>query len=182
SITYLTRTRYSPVGVLTVLERLYRMEMLNPRPDPGAFADHPKTLERVQYVEAELRARQIPISRRAPANYLVLTVRESTEGAVAFAEILVNNRSIVRLPDSPRIKEAADLLDRLFDADLEPYELTVRETQGGWGIFARGWPILRLTAADVSSGAGTVRDLAITIHARLRVAMDEDIRRRRLQG
>lgn len=182
SISYLTRTPYSPVAVLTLLERLWRQEQLSPRPDPGAFGDHPRTNERVQYVEEELRARRIPLNRRAPANYLVLTVREGTDGGVAFAEIFVNDRSIVRLADRPRIKEAADLLDRLFDADLEPFEVTVRETQDGWGVFARGWAVLRLTQADVPAGSGSVRELAVALHARLRAAIDEDIRRRRLQG
>ncbi len=182
AIGYLTRTPYSPVGVLTVLERMLRQEQLSPRPNAGGFADHPYTPERVQYVRDELLARRIPLSRRAPANYLVLTVREGAESGAAFAEILVNGRPIVRLVDAPRVKEAADLLDRLFDADLEPFEVSARETEGGWGVFARGWVLLRLTPADVPAGMGSVREFAFTIQARLRAAIDEDIRRRRLNG
>jgi predicted Zn-dependent protease len=182
SIDYLTRTPYSPVGVLTVLERLHRQERLAPQPDPGAFAEHPRTIERIQYVEETLRARRIPINRRVPANYLVLAVREGTEGGVAYAEILVNGKPIVRLADAARIREAAETLDRLFDADLEPYEVTARETQGGWAVFARGWTVLRLGSRDVSPGGGTVRDLAVVVADRLRAAIDEDIRKRRLDG
>ncbi|MGQ0548188.1 MAG: M48 family metalloprotease [Armatimonadota bacterium] len=182
AIAYLTKTPYSPVGVLTLLERMHRMEQFSPRPDHGALADHPRTAERVQYVLDDLRARRIPINRRVPANYLVLAVREGSEGGAAFAEILVNGRPIIRLGDVPRIKEAADLLDRLFDADLEPYEVMARETDGGWGLFTRGWPLVRLSAADVPAGVGSVRELAFVLQARLRAAIDEDIRRRRLQG
>ncbi len=182
AIGYLTKTPYSPVGVLTMFERLHRLEQFSPRPDPGAFADHPRTSERVQYVQDDLRARRIPINRRVPANYLVLTVREGTDGGRAFAEILVNDRPILRLADAPRIKEAADLLDRLFDADLEPYEITARESEGGWAVFARGWALVRLTTADVPAGVGSVREFAFALQARLRAAIDDDIRRRRLQG
>jgi hypothetical protein len=182
SIAYLSQTPYSPVAVLTVLERLWRQEQLSGRPEVVPSDDHPSTAERVRYVDAELRARRIPLNRRAPANYLVLTVREGTTAGQAYAEIAVNDRPIVRLTDVGRIKEAAELLDRLFDAELEPFELTVRETQDGWGIFARGWPVLRLTAQDVPAGGGTVRDFAQAIHARLRAAIDEDLRRRKLQG
>jgi hypothetical protein len=181
SIGYLSRTHYSPVGVLTVLERLLRMEQYAPRASPNALSDHPALEERVRYVETELRNRRIPISRRLPANYLVLAVREETQGATAYGEIQVNGRSIIRLPDLPRIRESADLLDRLFDADLEPYEITVRETAGAWGIFARGWAIIRFSPSDVPPG-GSVRDLAVSVGFRLRAAIDEDIRRRRLQG
>ncbi|MDR7481554.1 MAG: M48 family metalloprotease [Armatimonadota bacterium] len=180
SIAYLTRTPYTPAGVLTVMERLRRLEQLSPRPDPGAFADHPTVEERIRYVEAELRARRIPINRRLAANYLALTVKETTEGGVTYAELSVNNRPIVRLPDVARIREAADLLDRLFDQDLEPYEVLLRESQGGWAILARGWPVLRFTAADAPGGS--VRELAAAVHFRLRAAIEDDIRRRKLQG
>lgn len=182
AIEYLSQTSYSPVGVLTVLERLWRQEQLSGRPVVVGSEDHPSTAERVRYVEAELRARRIPLNRRAPANYLVLRVREGTAAGQAYAEIVLNDRMIVRLADLARIKEAADLLDRLFDAELEPFELTVRETDGGWGIFARGWPVLRLTAQDVPPGAGTLREFAYAIYARLRTTIDEDLRRRKLQG
>jgi len=182
AIAYLSQTPYSPVGMLTVLERLWRQEQLSGRPEFVPSEDHPSTAERVRYVEAELRARRIPLNRRAPANFLVLTVREGTAAGQAYAEIVVNDRVIVRLADGARIKEAADLLDRLFDAELEPFELTVRETQDTWGIFARGWPVLRLTAGDVPAEAGTVREFAYAIHARLRATIDEDLRRRKLHG
>jgi len=182
SITYLSKTDYSPVAALTVLERLRRAEQLSPRPDMGAFAEHPKIAERVQYVEAELRARRIPLVRRIPANYLVLAVREHVEEGVVLADLLINSRPIVRLPDPARIREAADLLDRLFDADLEPFEVYTAEYPGGWGVFARGWPVFRFTPSDVPPEGGSVRELAVTIAFRLRAAIDEDIRRRRLQG
>ena len=181
AISYLSKTSYNPVGMLTLLERLLRVEQMSPQPQARAFADHPSTAERVQYVESELRARRIALNRRAPANYLVLTVREGSDAGVAYGEILVNNRSIVRLADLPRIKEAAELLDRLFDTDLEPYEIVARETPDGWGLLARGWAVLRLSASDTPQGS-SVREFAVIILTRLRLAIDEDIRRRRLQG
>ncbi len=181
SIDYLSRTTYSPVAVLTVLERLHRAEQLNPQPEP-IFPEHPRTAERVQYVEAALRARQIPINRRVPANYLALAVREGVDQGVPFAEILVNDRPIVRLADVARIRQAADILDGLFDGDLEPYEIMTRETPGGWGIFARGFAILRLVPGDVPTGGGILQQFATSVSFRLRAAIEEDIRRRRLEG
>ncbi len=182
SIGYMIRTRYSPVAVLTVLERILRREQFTPGRDMGAYASHPQTRERVQYVESELHRRRIPIARRIPANYLVLDVAEDSEGGVPHAEILVNGTLMIRLADIRRIREAAEVLDRLFDADLEPYEVSARETIGGWGVFARGLPVIRFTAGDIAPGGGTVRDLATTVALRLRVAIDEDIRKRRLEG
>jgi len=182
AIDYLTRTPYSPVGELTVLEHLRRVEQLSGQSEFAAYGDRPTTSERIQYVEAGLRARQIPINRRAAANYLVLSVREGTESGTPYAEILVNNRSIVWLADPARIKEAAEVLDRLFDSDLDPFEVTARETQGGWGLFARGWAVVRLTPRDVPAGVVSVRDFAISISVRLRATIEDDIRRRRMSG
>jgi Zn-dependent protease with chaperone function len=181
SIDYLSRTAYSPVAVLTVLERLHRQEQLSPQPEP-LFPEHPRTSERVQYVGEALRERRIPLNRRAPANYLVLTVREGTEGTSPFAEIAINDRPVLRLADVAKIRETAEVLDQLLDGDLEPYEIMARETQGGWGIFARGFAILRLTPQDVPSGGGSLREFTGAIAFRLRVAIEDDIRRRRLEG
>jgi predicted Zn-dependent protease len=182
SIDYLTRTPFSPVAVLTLLERLLRAEQLAPQPEVLAFADHPKTSERVQYVHEALAARRIPLNRRAPANYLVLRTREGQEGNTFHAEILVNDRLIVRLFDVAKIREAAEALDRLFDDDLEPYEVAARQTPDGWGVFARGFAVLRLTPRDVPAGGGTVRDFATGIALRLKAAIEDDIRRRRMDN
>jgi hypothetical protein len=182
SVDYLTRTPYSPVGVLTVLERLYRLERFTGQLEVYAFADHPRTSERVQYVHDALRARAIPLNRRTPMNYLALSVRGGSEGGVPYAEIVVNDRPIVRLRSLARIREAAETLDRLFDSDLEPYEVTARETDGGWGVFARGFAVLRFSADDLPPNAASPREAATGVMTRLRNAIEEDVRRRRLDG
>ena len=74
------------------------------------------------------------------------------------------------------------MLDRLFDSDLGPYEVTARETLDGWGIFARGLPVLRLAPRDVPAGSPSVRDFVVSISVRLRAAIEDDVRRRRLDG
>ncbi|MDR7420321.1 MAG: M48 family metalloprotease [Armatimonadota bacterium] len=181
SIDYLTRTPYSPVAILTVLERLNRQEMLSPQPEP-VFADHPKISERVQYVEEALRARRIPLNRRAPMNYLVLTVREGHDAGVSFTELWVNDRPVLRLADAARVRAAAEALDRMFDDDLLPYEIVTRETTDGWGIFVRGHAIVRVSPRDVPPGGGTPREFATTVASRLRLAIEDDIRRRRMDG
>lgn len=181
SIEYLSRTAYSPVAVLTVLERLLRREQLSPQP-PIVFPNHPTTAERVRYVEEALQARRIPLNRRGPINSLVLTVREGSDGGAPYGEILVNDRLIVRLADATKVREAAEVLDRLFDSDLHPYEVTTRETPDGWGVFARGFPILRLIPRDLPAGSSSVRDFATAVTARLRATLEDDLRRRRLDG
>jgi predicted Zn-dependent protease len=184
AIDYLQRTPYSPVGTLTLLERLNRREQMSGAGarDEGALADHPKTSERVQYVAEALRAKNIPFNRRAPANYLALRVREGTENGAPYGEIFVNDRSILKLGDVPRIKDASDVLDRLFDADLDPFEITVQEMQGTWSVAARGFAIVRVSSRDVPAGVASAREFAAVIAARIKAAIDDDARRRRISG
>jgi predicted Zn-dependent protease len=182
AIEYVARTPYSPVGILTLLERLQRRELMSGMPPDAPGGDHPQTTERVQYVTAALRAKNIAINRRAPANYLVLRVREGAENGASYGELFVNDRSILKLADVPRIKDAADILDRLFDADLDPFEITVQEMQGSWSVAARGFAIVRLSSRDVPAGIGTLREFAVIIASRIKTAIDEDARRRRITG
>lgn len=179
AITYLQPTAYTPVAVLTLMERIARLEQYRPSVDPGAFADHPTSAERVAYIEAELRRRGIPIVRRLSVNYLRLAVREA-DGA---AELLVNETVIVRLPDAERVREAARRLDPLFNADLQPYEVGVREEGGGaWAVTARGRPVLVLTPRDGARAGTSARDLASQVQSRLREVIAADIRWRKLHG
>ncbi len=182
AITYLQKTPYSPVGVLTLMERLERMEQYRASVDLGAWADHPKTAERVDYIAAELRRRGIPLIRRIPANYLRLTVREVKERGVAGGELLVNDRVVLRLPDPDRVREVAERLDRLFNAELRSFEVGLESYGETRFLVARGTSIVTLTARDAQWNGTTVQDLALAIHARLRAAMEEDLRRRKLTG
>ena len=182
AIGYLEKTPYSPVAVLTLMEMLARLEQYSASVDPGAFADHPKTPERVAYIETELRRRGIPIVRRIPADYLRLTVREVTVRGLPAGELLVNDRLILRLPDLERLEEAAGRLDRLFNADVRSFEVNVRPVGETWGVVVRGVTVITLTPRDAAWNGTLVRDLAQTVFVRLRAAMEEDLRRRKLTG
>src|SRR5262249_31286299 len=64
-IAYLTKTGYSPVGMLTLMEHLSQADKLTGQPDYGEFySDHPKPDERAAYIAKDLAARRIPIVRR----------------------------------------------------------------------------------------------------------------------
>jgi Zn-dependent protease with chaperone function len=180
AIGYLQKTPYSPVAMLTLMERFEREEQYRATVDAGAWADHPRTAERVDYIEAELQRRGIPVIRRIPANYLRLTVREVKERP--GGELLVNDRPVMRLPDPGRVREAAERLDRLFNADLRSFEVGLESYANTWSLVARGVTIVSFTARDAQWSGTTLKDLAISVHARLRAVMEEDLRRRKLTG
>lgn len=181
-ISYLVKTEFTPVAMLTVMERLWREVQYSAQGDPGAFRDHPVASERVAYVLGDLLRRGIPINRRRAANYLRVTTRPIGGGQTG-SEVLVDETPILRLPDSARIQTAAARLDAFFDTDPQPFEVASREAEGGWGIFLGPKVLMVLTPPDATFlGFSTPTVAATEITAKLRWVISEDVRLRRFKG
>jgi len=182
-LSYLVKTEYTPVAMLTVMERLWREVQYSAQPDPGAFRDHPVASERVAYILSDLLKRQIPINRRIAANYLHVSTRPFPGKGQTATELLVNDTPIVRFPDASRIQTIAALLDAFFDTDPQPFEVSSRETEGGWGVFVGTRLLFALTPADATFlGFSTPSAAATEITAKLRWVIDQDLRMRRFKG
>lgn len=182
SIGYLARTTWTPVAALTVMERLWREERYRPRVDPGDLRDHPRTEERVAYIEAELRRRSIPLVRRPAVNFLRVSTRTVTEGGRQIGELLVNETLVVRLPDPARIAAMAEALDRFFDSDPDPGQVTVTRLRDTWEIAGGRTALLRVTPADAAWLRLSAAEAAAQIQSRLRWAIEQDRRRRQFNG
>jgi len=181
-LAYLTRTAYTPVAALTVMERLLREERYRPRVDAGDLRDHPKTEERVAYIEADLRRRGIPLVRRPAANFLRVTTRTAAEGGRQIAELAVNDTVIIRLPDPPRIAAMAAALDRFFDRDPDPGEVSVIRLGQIYEIVGGGTTLLTVTPADGAFLGTSAGEAAAVIESRLRWAIEQDRRHRQFNG
>lgn len=182
AIGYLQHTPYTPVGVLTVMERLAREEQLRPQPDPGAFRDHPRTEERVAYVEAELRRRGIPVVRRVAAAYLRLATRTVTEGDRPVGEVLVNETVILRLPDPSRVAVIAERLDRFFNTDPDPWQVATLRFGDTWEIVGGRGVLITVTRADAGFWGMPLDAAAREVQARLQWIIRQDLRMRQFQG
>ncbi|MDR5693659.1 MAG: M48 family metalloprotease [Armatimonadota bacterium] len=184
AIIYLQRTHYTPAGLLTLMERLrWKLEA---QPDLGAFADHPTVEERVRYIETELKIRGIPLARRIAGGYLRIEVLVVPEQGREIGELYVDGRLVLRLPGidgsaRDRIQEIARRLDRLFNEDLRPYEVSTRPIGREWGVFARGsLLIVHVTAQDAAFLGSSPREIASGIRARLVGVLTESLWQRRL--
>ncbi|HEV8353873.1 MAG TPA: M48 family metallopeptidase [bacterium] len=174
SIEYLVKTTYTPVATLTLMERLLWEERLRPEVDLGAFRDHPKTRERVEYITADLRRRGIPLIRRPAANYLRIALRTATENNKPIGELLVNETVVLRLPDIDRLSTIASRMDKFFNTDPLAFDVAVAQAEGGWGVFGRAQLLVAFAPAEQSA--------AIDLAARLRWLIDQDIRSRKFTG
>lgn len=182
SITYMMKTTYTPVAVLTVMERLLWEERLRPEVDLGAYRDHPRTKERVEYITAELRRRGIPLIRRPAANYLRIALRTVKENNKPMGELLVNETVILRLPDLDRLSQVASRLDRFFNTDPLAFDVTAAPADGGWGVFGQGQLLVALNADDAPFVGGPPQNAALDLAARLRWLITQDIRSRKFTG
>jgi Zn-dependent protease with chaperone function len=182
SIDYLVKTTYTPVAALTLMERLVWEERLRPEVDLGAFREHPKTKERVEYILADLRRRGIPIVRRPAANYLRIILRTRTENNKPIGELLVNEAVVLRLPDMDRLSTVASRLDRFFNTDPLAFDVTAAQAEVGWGVFGRGTLLVAVSAADAQFVGGPPQTAAVDLAARLRWLIDQDIRTRKFTG
>lgn len=182
SIAYLVKTTYTPVAALTLMERLLWEERLRPEVDLGAFREHPKTRERVEYILADLKRRGIPLIRRPAANYLRIALRTATENNKPIGELLVNETVLLRLPDMDRLSTVASRLDRFFNTDPLAFDVTAAQAEGGWGVFGRGQLLVVITSADAPYIGGPPQNAAIDLQARLRWLITQDIRTRKFTG
>jgi predicted Zn-dependent protease len=182
SIGYLVRSPYTPVAALTVMERLRREETLRPGVDPGDLRDHPRTEERVAYIEAELKRRAIPVLRRPAANFLRVSTKTTTEQGRGIAELYVNDGLIIRLPDEQRVQSMAASLNRFFDLDPEPG--LVRSEAFGTVIEIVGgrMTLLRITREDAAYAGVPPIELATRIVGRIQDAIRKDRLDRRFKG
>lgn len=182
SIAYLAKTNYTPVAALTVMERLLREERLSPQTDPGDFRDHPRTEERVTYINAELVRRGIPLVRRPAANYLRISTRTISDGGRLVAELYVNDTPVLRLPDPALVTAAVAPLDRFFNTDPDPWEVTAMPAGEAWEI-AGGRIVLFRVTRDAAAFLGVpLQEAALQIQARLRQVIVDDQRRRQFNG
>ncbi len=183
AVEILTRTPYTPVAVLTILERLAREERLRPPVNAGAFRDHPTTAERVAYVTAELRRRGIPLVRRPAANYLRVAMRVVGGPGGEVAEVVVNDTVVVRLADVDRARTVVARLDRFFDTDPDPGQVSALPAgPGAWEIVGGAQLLVTVTAADAAALGMPLAEAARQVAARLQWVIREDLRQRQFTG
>jgi len=76
AVDYLCDTPWTPVGLLTFMERLAAEELHDPPPTMGVFQTHPLSIDRVEYLMGKLRQHDISINRRLTSNWEKPVVEE----------------------------------------------------------------------------------------------------------
>ena len=173
-LAYLTKTPYSPVAMLTMMEHLAQESRFTAQPDPTGLEDHPLPRERVAYIRDDLLARRIAIVRRPVEGYLRIAVDPSQPAAGAPVTIHVDGQPILTLgatvDGQGPAERAAVLVARLnafFNRDPEPFDVRAVAAGGRWSVVGGEMPLFEVTPQDAAYARTTPETLAADIHAKL---------------
>jgi Zn-dependent protease with chaperone function len=178
-ISYLAKTSYSLVAMLTLMEHLAQVDKLTGQPDVSLiYYDHPKPDERVVYIEQDLKTRGIPIVRRIPEGYLKLALAPATPAAGQPVTVFVDGRPIIQLGATVNGQGPAERaqtlmagLNAFFNTDPEPYDVRAVALLDRWSVIGGQTRLFEVTPEDVAYAKETPKALAETVRARLAEAL-----------
>jgi len=174
-ISYLTKTSYSPIAMLTLMEHLSQADKLTGQPDLGElYQDHPKPDERITYIRQDLVTRGIPIVRRVTEGYLRLALDPSAPATNQPVTIQVDGRPVLLLgatvqgqPPSERASTVMGKLDSFFNTDPGPYDVRAVNLLDQWSVIGGQTHLFDVTAQDAAYAKMSQQALAEQFRARL---------------
>ncbi len=172
---YLTKTPYSPVAMLTLMEHLADVGRLSGQPqDMGIYQDHPKPEQRVIYIKAALQRLGVPIVRRIPEGYLAITLDPQNAAEGQPVTIRVDGEPVITLgasaygvPAPARAQAIAANLDAFFDRDPAPFDVRAVNVASRWSIIGGERDLFDITPQDAAFARTTPEALAQDVRFRL---------------
>jgi beta-barrel assembly-enhancing protease len=181
-ISFLTKTSYSPVAMLTLMEHLSQADKLTGQPDLGElYQDHPKPDERVAYIQQDLVRRGLPIVRRVAEGYLRLALDPSGPAGNLPVTIQVDGHPVLQLgatvagqPPAERAAAVMDKLNRFFNTDPVPYDVRAVNLLGQWSVIGGQTHLFDVTAQDAVYAKMSPQALAEQFRGRLAETIASD--------
>ncbi|MCS6861650.1 MAG: M48 family metalloprotease [Abditibacteriales bacterium] len=174
ALSYLHRSPYNPVGLLTFMERLNREEERRPQVPLGIFQTHPTTAERVNAVLFWLRKMNIPINRAEVTRVARATPELLTGTPMPAAQVKMGGLVICKLAGATqqealqRAQFVSQQLDKLLYGESPTFLLTIRHEGDKRLILSHGQLLMTVTEADAKLNNETVDRLVQQWIANLR--------------
>lgn len=157
AIQYMRYSKYNPVGVLTLMERLAYDERSRPLPENmGIFMTHPPTRERALAAARRLAEGGIQIRRSQVTQTLRTQVRPGDSGSVDLWYANIRLASFGGTDALTRADAAAVTLDNFFDGVPKIFEIQT----DGLTIRGKGRELFTLTLDDVAVAKGKPDEVA----------------------
>ncbi len=145
---YVRYTNYSPVGMLTFLEKLGRDQRTLESIDWGIYRTHPPSRERATLLEGYFKKASIPI-RRSKVSTSFRVIPQDLEGGKV--ELRFNNRSLMVLGGDDAKTRAEALVPQLnafFDEVPDLFDVSMSDSGR---ILWRRQPLIQVTPADADA-------------------------------
>lgn len=145
---YLLHSKYSPVGLLTFMERLAFREKTSPQFDWGIMRTHPPSRLRAERLKALFNQEGIPIQRSKVTTDFRVSYQTRGDQVV----LMLGEDDLFSLggPDAEeRAKTLVQPLNEFFDSVPQVFEVSAN----GDRIVARGKTLVRFEESDATDGA-----------------------------
>jgi beta-barrel assembly-enhancing protease len=176
SVTYLQKTTYSPVAMLTVLEHLVQTARLTGQfsaTGTSSQAQNPLE-ERAEYLKTQLNQRHIPIIRRAAEGYLKITLDPPAAAGGEPVTIRVDGTPVLTLATmaegqtpAQRAQNIVARLDTFFNGDPTPYDVHVTTLLGQTTVIGGQTVLYNLSPEDAAYAHVDPRILADRVRFQL---------------
>jgi hypothetical protein len=176
---YLLRTKYNPVGMLTVMKRFARDEARAPTRELGIFQSHPYPRERARLVTSLLEKAGVRVDvgvERDITKAFVLTTATMKEEGKEIGELNLNGQLILRVarPENGRTPfERAERirheLEERFEDNLTLAQLRLSSDESQ--VLARGVPVITVYPEDAAATGHSVPETARRILRALQQAL-----------
>lgn len=157
-LNYLIKAGFNPVGMLTVFEKLERIETLSYGGQTiwqAYTSTHPGLSDRISWVKERLNQLGIPIVRRIVVAGGKATAEEEKIGDTTVGVVKVRTTVFCKLATVgenstgfSRAKEVAEKLNKLLDAGLKRYEVRLWKDDSKVAIKARDDILVEVTDED----------------------------------
>ncbi|MFA4044423.1 MAG: hypothetical protein HZRFUVUK_001209 [Candidatus Fervidibacterota bacterium] len=157
-LNYLIKAGFNPVGMLTVFEKLERIETLSYGGQTiwqAYTSTHPGLSDRISWVKERLNQLGIPIVRRTVVAGGKATAEEEKIGDTTVGVVKVRTTVFCKLATVgenstgfSRAKEVAEKLNKLLDAGLKRYEVRLWKDDSKVAIKARDDILVEVTDED----------------------------------
>jgi Zn-dependent protease with chaperone function len=170
AVSYLAKTSYSPVAMLTVLEHVMQIERLSGQTGPQI---------RAEYVRLNLEQLHIPIIRRVPEGYLRITLDPAAPAGAQPVTIRVDGRPVLTLgaavdgkTPAQRAEAIVAKLNAFFDRDPAPYDVRTTTLLGRASVVAETGELYAVAPEDAAYAHMDASALAQDVRSQLAQAID----------
>jgi len=157
-VSYLTKTSYTPVAMLTVFEHLAETDQLSGQGAVDALVQNPTEPEanqRIAYVKADLEQLHISIIRRTAEGYLRISLDPPNPAGAQPVTIRVDGLPVLTLGavvggqlPGQRAQVVVEQMNAFFDTDPAPYDVHVSTLLGQASVIGAQTVLYRVAPED----------------------------------